>query len=126
MAQVQTPTAPASSVKDTLLLITALIAVLGSIVAFYWFDEAPLLARVGMVVAGVVAGGALLWVSSYGHAFVEFFQAARVELRKVVWPSREMTGKTTVWVFVFAALMGFGFFLLDMLLGWMTRAIGGM
>ena len=126
MAQVQTPTAPASSAKDTLLLITALVAVLAGIVAFYWFDESPLLARVGMVVAGVVAGGGLLWVSSYGSAFVEFFQAARVELRKVVWPTREMTGKTTLWVFVFAAAMGFGFFLLDMLLGWMTRAIGGL
>jgi preprotein translocase subunit SecE len=126
MAQVQTPTAPVSSAKDTLLLIAALVAVLASIVAFYWFDESPLLARVGMVVGGVVVGGGLLWLSSYGHAFVEFFQAARVELRKVVWPSREMTGKTTLWVFVFAAAMGVGFFLLDMLLGWMTRAIGGI
>ena len=88
MAQVQTPTAPASSAKDTLLLIAALAAVLAGIVTFYWFDESPLLARVGMVLAGVVVGGALLWVSSYGHAFVEFFQAARVELRKVVWPTR--------------------------------------
>src|SRR5579871_1374371 len=108
MAQVQTPTAPVSSAKDTLLLITALVAVLASIVAFYWFDESPLLARVGMVVVGVVVGGGLLWLSSYGHAFVEFFQAARVELRKVVWPTREMTGKTTLWVFIFAAAMGVG------------------
>ncbi len=68
---------------------------LGGIVAFYWFDEQALLLRVGMVIVGLAAGAGLLWFSSYGREFVQFAQAARVELRKVVWPSRTETVQTT-------------------------------
>jgi preprotein translocase subunit SecE len=124
MTQVQTPPASASG-KDVALLITAMAAVLGGIVAFYWFEELPLLARVPMVLGGIAAGAGLVWLSSYGDDFWEFAQAARVELRKVVWPTRDATVKTTGVVFFFALMMGVFFFLLDMLLTWMTRFVGG-
>ena len=124
MAEVQTP-ASVSTTKDAALAILAVIAILGGIVAFYWYDELPLVARVGMVVAGVLVGGGLAWLSSYGHEFVQFFQLARIELRKVVWPSREETVQTTVVMFIFAAAMGVFFFGLDWVLTWMTRFIGG-
>ena len=88
-------------------------------------DEMPLLARVGMVVAGVAAGAGLAWLSSYGHEFLQFFHLARIELRKVVWPGREETIQTTVVVFIFAAAMGVFFFGLDWVLTWMTRFLGG-
>ena len=124
MAEVQTPTS-VSTTKDAALGILAVIAILGGIVAFYWYDELALVARVGMVVAGVAVGGGLAWLSSYGHEFVQFFQLARIELRKVVWPSREETVQTTVVVFIFAAAMGVFFFGLDWVLTWMTRFLGG-
>ena len=124
MAEVQT-SASVSTTKDVALAILAVIAILGSIVAFYWYDELPLVARVGMVIAGVAVGGGLAWLSSYGHEFVQFFQLARIELRKVVWPSREETVQTTVVVLIFAAAMGVFFFGLDWVLTWMTRFIGG-
>jgi preprotein translocase subunit SecE len=66
-----------------------------------------------------------MWLSWYGKEFVQFAQAARVELRKVVWPARQETMQTTVVVFVFAGLMGVFFFLLDLALTWMTRFLGG-
>jgi preprotein translocase subunit SecE len=123
MAEVQTPAV--SSFKDTALLILAIIAILGGIAAFYWFDELALALRIGMVVAGIAAGAGLIWLSAYGQEFVLFAQAARVELRKVVWPTQQETRNTTLVVFVFAAAMGFFFFLLDWVLTWMTRFLGG-
>ena len=123
MAEVQTPAV--SSSKDNALLSLSIIAILGGIAAFYWFDEQALLLRVGMVVLGLAAGAGLLWLSTYGKEFVQFAQAARVELRKVVWPSREETVQTTVVVFIFAAAMGVFFFGLDWVLTWMTRFLGG-
>jgi preprotein translocase subunit SecE len=123
MAEVQTP--QGASAKDTALAIFAVVAILGGIVAFYWYDEMALPWRVGMVVIGLAAGAALAWFSSYGREFIQFGQAARVELRKVVWPGREETVQTTVVVFIFATLMGFFFFLLDLALSWMTRFLGG-
>ncbi len=123
MAEVQTP--PGASAKDTALAILSIAGVLGGIVAFYWYDEEPLPLRVGMVVIGLAAGVGLAWLSSYGREFLQFAQAARVELRKVVWPQREETIQTTVVVFIFAALMGVFFWALDWLLTLMTRFLGG-
>jgi preprotein translocase subunit SecE len=123
MAEVQTPAV--SSSKDSALLTVSIIAILGGIAAFYWFDEMPLLLRVGMVILGLAVGAGLLWLSTYGREFVQFAQAARVELRKVVWPQREETIQTTVVVFIFAALMGVFFWALDWLLTLMTRFLGG-
>jgi preprotein translocase subunit SecE len=124
MAEVQTPTVSSSS-KDNVLLAVSIIAILGGIAAFYWFDEQALLLRIGMVILGLAAGAGLLWLSSYGKEFVLFAQAARVELRKVVWPSRDETFKTTYVVIGFAIVMGLFFFVLDWILTWMTRFLGG-
>ena len=124
MAEVQTP-AVSSSSKDNALLTASIFAILGGIAAFYWFDEQALVLRVGMVILGLAAGAGLLWLSSYGKEFVLFAQAARVELRKVVWPSRDETFKTTYVVIGFAIVMGLFFFVLDWILTWMTRFLGG-
>jgi preprotein translocase subunit SecE len=123
MAEVQTPTVP--KFKDTALLVFSVIAILSGIAAFYWFDQDPLLLRVGMVVLGLAAGAGLMWLSIYGKEFILFAQAARVELRKVVWPNRTETFQTTYVVIGFAILMGLFFFVLDLMLTWMTRFLGG-
>jgi preprotein translocase subunit SecE len=123
MAEVQTP--PGASATDTVLMSLSVLAILGGIWAFYWFDDQPLALRVVMVLAGVLAGIGLAWFSWYGREFWQFALAARVELRKVVWPEREETIKTTYVVFIFAIAMGVFFFLLDLVLTWMTRFLGG-
>jgi preprotein translocase subunit SecE len=123
MAEVQTPAV--SSSKDNALLFLSIAAILGGIAAFYVYDEWPLALRIGMVVVGLAAGAGLMWLSSYGREFVQFFQAARVELRKVVWPDRQETIRTTYIVFGFAIAMGLFFFVLDWVLTWMTRLLGG-
>jgi preprotein translocase subunit SecE len=123
MAEVQTPTV--SSSKDNALLVLSIVAILGGIAAFYWYDELALVLRIGMVVLGLAAGAGLLWLSSYGREFVQFAQAARVELRKVVWPNRTETFQTTYVVIGFAIVMGVFFFVLDWILTWMTRLLGG-
>lgn len=123
MAEVQT--APVASAKDTALMSASVLVLLGGIWAFYWYDDQSLTLRVAMVVIGVVAGLGLAWLSWYGREFWLFAQAARIELRKVVWPEREETIKTTYVVFVFAILMGVFFWALDWLLTYLTRLLTG-
>jgi preprotein translocase subunit SecE len=123
MADVQE--APSASFKDSALLMSSIVAIIVGIAAFYWYDEMALPLRVGMVVAGLAVGAGLLWLSSYGRDFVQFARAARVELRKVVWPGRTETIQTTYVVFGFAIAMGLFFFFLDWALTWMTRFLGG-
>jgi preprotein translocase subunit SecE len=123
MAEVQTPAG--ASAKDTALMTLSGVALLAGIVAFYWYDELALPFRIAMVVAGLAAAAGLAALSWYGHEFWQFAIAARIELRKVVWPEREETIKTTYVVFIFAIAMGVFFWLLDMGLTYLTRLLGG-
>ncbi|NNM61983.1 MAG: preprotein translocase subunit SecE [Steroidobacteraceae bacterium] len=123
MAEPQTSSDTSS--RDTALIVLALLAIFGGIVAFYWYGERPLLLRVAMVVGGVVVGLGLAWASSFGRDFWRFALVSRVELRKVVWPGREETIRMTTVVFFFAVVMGVFFWGLDWVLTWMTRLLTG-
>ena len=123
MAEVQTPAV--ASAKDTTLLTLSILALFAGIGAFYWYDEQALPIRIAMVIAGLVAAAGLIWFSWYGREFRQFALAARIELRKVVWPEREETIKTTYVVFIFAIVMGLFFWGLDWGLTWLTRLLSG-
>ena len=123
MAEVQAP--EGASAKDTALMILSIVALLAGVVAFYWYEEDPLALRLAMVGSGVIVAVGLVWISWYGREFWQFAQAARVELRKVVWPSREDTWKTTLLVIVFASLLGVFFWVLDLILTWLIRLLTG-
>ena len=123
MAEVQTPAG--ASARDTVLMMLSVVALLAGIVAFYWFEEQALPIRIAMVVVGLTAGAGLMWFTWYGREFRQFVLAARIELRKVVWPERDETVKTTYVVFGFAIVMGLFFWLLDMGLTFLTRLLGG-
>ena len=75
----------------------------------------------GLAVAALAAGVLALWQRVPASSCV----SARVELRKIVWPTREETGMTTLIVFVFVAIAGVFFWGLDLLLAWATRALTG-
>ena len=123
MAEVQTPAG--ASARDTVLMMLSVVVLLAGIVAFYWFEEQMLPIRIAMVVVGLAAGAGLMWFTWYGREFWQFVLAARIELRKVVWPERDETVKTTYVVFGFAIVMGLFFWLLDMGLTFLTRLLGG-
>jgi preprotein translocase subunit SecE len=123
MAEVQTP--PGASTKDTALITLSIFLLFGGIWAFYWFDDRPLPLRIAMVVGGLAAGLGLAWFSWYGREFWQFALASRIELRKVVWPERDETIKTTYVVFAFAIVMGLFFWGLDWVLTWLTRFLTG-
>ena len=123
MAEVQTP--PGASGKDTALMSLSILVLLAGIGAFYWYDDRALTVRIAMVIGGLGVGVGLAWFSWYGREFWQFAQVARVELRKVVWPSRDETVKTTYVVFIFAIAMGVFFWGLDWVLTWLTRLLTG-
>lgn len=85
-----------------LLVIVLLTAAVGG---NYYFDQASVLIRaVGVVVAVIVA---LLIASKTGKGtkFVNFASEARIEVRKVVWPTRQETTQTTMIVMVATFVM---------------------
>jgi preprotein translocase subunit SecE len=109
----------AASSADTAKLVIATLLVIAGIAGYYLLDNIWL--RWGSVVAGLALGGLVVAFSNYGRQLWTFTEAARVELRKVVWPTRDETLKTTVAVFVFVTLAGLFFWVLDLVLAWATR-----
>jgi len=114
-----------STVVDTAKLLTAAIMVVAGIGGYYWYAELPTAVRLLMVLGGVAASAGLLFWSAQGQVLWQFIQGSRIELRKMVWPTRQETVQTTIVVFVFVLLLGVFFWLVDMLLAWATRHLTG-
>jgi len=108
---------------DAAKLAVAIAVVIGSIVGYYYYaDYSSLLRTIGLLV-GFAAAVVIGMQSVQGRELWRFIQASRVEMRKVVWPTREEAIQTTVAVLLFALIMGVFFWLLDLFLLWGTRMI---
>jgi len=110
---------------DTVKLIIALLIAVAAMAAFYIFPEQSLLFRVGglLLGAGVAVGIALQ--TAKGRNIWGFFHGAQIEVRKVVWPTRQETVQTTLIVVVVVILISIVLWLLDMFLGWTIGALMG-
>ena len=51
--------------------------------------------------------------SAQGNRLWHFIQGSRVEIRKVVWPTKQETTQTAIAVFVFTLIMMLFFWVLD-------------
>jgi len=110
---------------DTAKLAGAVAIALVGFVAYYYFGDASVALRsLGVLVAVGIAVFVGLQ-SAQGQSLWRFVQAARAELRRVVWPTREETIQTTIAVLVFALIMGVFFWLLDLGLLYATSKITG-
>ncbi len=110
---------------DTAKLAAAVAIALVGFVAYYYFGDASVALRsLGVLVAVGIAVFVGLQ-SAQGQTLWRFIQAARAELRRVVWPTREETIQTTIAVLVFALIMGVFFWLLDLGLLYATSKITG-
>lgn len=106
---------------DVLKLVAAALVAVAGFVAFYYFGNLPVWARWLMVLAALVAGAFVALQSTQGGQFWQFVQSSRIELRKVVWPSKDESWKLTLLVFVVVLILGVFFWILDSALGWVTR-----
>ena len=102
------------------------LAVAG-IAAYYYFTKQASAARFGMVVAGFIAGVAVIWTSGPGQRLVAFLKDAVAETKRVTWPTRKETVQMTGIVFVFAIVSAIllwvtdkslEYVIFDLILGW--------
>ena len=123
---------PATSVADVVKQVFSVVFVIAGIAAFYYFStdhsyfkEVRLLYRVlGLVVIVLMALGLML-TTDFGRAVWSFVLESRQEVRKVVWPTREETMRTTLLVFAMVSIVGLILWLLDMFLFWGVRLLTG-
>ena len=116
---------PDATAADKAKAVVAVLLVLGGITGYYLLSAQPGWVRWLVVLAGLVLAAALIAVSAYGRGLRQFWLDARVELRKIVWPTRQETGQVTLAVFIFVIVAGVFFWLVDLGLAWATRALSG-
>jgi preprotein translocase subunit SecE len=115
-----------SGVLDTIKLLIAAAAIIGGLYSYYFFEfEMALPLRVLLVLGGTGLGIAIAMTSTQGQRLWAFIQGSRVEIRKVVWPTKQETTQTSIAVFVFTLVMMVFFWLLDSGLLWLTRQFVG-
>jgi len=112
-----------SSTLDTLKMASAVAILLSSVISFYYFSELSVLIRVLAVIFSVILSLMIFFSTQRGIIFWDFLQGSRVEMRKVVWPTKQETIQTTLTVFVFVLVLGIFFWLLDFLLLYITTSI---
>jgi len=120
-----TPQQGVGSGADTVKLVVAILLVIAGIAAFYVLQTQSDWVRWGAVAAGIALAVAVFASSARGRAVWQFALDSRLELRKVVWPTRQETTTTTVAVFIFAIVMGLFFWSLDLFLSWATKFLTG-
>ena len=115
-----------SGVLDIIKLLIAAAALVGGLYGYYFYENnLALPLRVLMVLGGAGAGIGIAMTSTQGHRLWHFIQGSRVEIRKVVWPTRSETTQTSIAVFVFALIMALFFWALDSGLLWLTQKLVG-
>ena len=110
---------------ETIKLALAVLIVLSGVIGFYYFsDQSTLLRTVGLLICVLVSGFIALQTDK-GRSMWLFFQDAQIEVRKVVWPTRQETVQTTLIVIVVVIFVAIILWLLDMFLGWAVRSLLG-
>jgi len=110
---------------DALKSGVALLLVAGAIGGFYYFGQYSTLLRVIGLLVVIGLALAVFLQTSQGRSAREFIHEARVEIRKVVWPTRKETVQTTSIVIAMVAAVAVFLWLLDMLLAWGMRTVIG-
>ncbi len=108
-------------VKWLVVVVLLVAATLGN----HYLTDLSVFLRWGGVVVVALAALVLALTTGKGRSFIELLKEARVEARKIVWPTRQETWQTTLIVgavVIVTSLMLWG---IDSLFGWAVSAIIG-
>lgn len=108
-------------------LVTAVL-LLATMVGNYYYSDISMLWRTGAWLIILAVAGFVASTTRKGRWVVEFFRDSRMELRKVVWPTREEVTQTTIFVGIMVIVLALFLWGMDgilvWLIGWLTGQRG--
>jgi preprotein translocase subunit SecE len=110
---------------DKVKLAAAIVIVIAGVAGYYVLANQATWMRWLPVIGSLALAAVVVAFSRYGNEFRRFVELARIELRKIVWPTRQETLQTTLVVFGFVIVAGLFFWVLDLVLAWATKALTG-
>ncbi|TKB49572.1 preprotein translocase subunit SecE [Ferrimonas aestuarii] len=111
---------------DSLKWGVVVLVLLAAVVGNYYFDTVSVLVRAIGVVVAIAAALGIAATTVKGKNAWEFAQESRLEVRKVVWPTRQETMQTTLIVFVVTAILALFLWGLDAVLVRLVSFITGV
>ena len=105
----------------TILAIAIVIAAL----ALYYVNPLNFntLTKVLITLLWFVIAGVVFIKSTQGDRFLHFLRETRIELRKVVWPTREETAKTTGIIMIAVVVVAIFLWIIDAFFTWGVQSI---
>jgi preprotein translocase subunit SecE len=112
-------------VLDIVKQVFSVLLLIAGVAGFYYFSGYSTLYRVIGLLVIVMAVLVLMLTTNIGRNVWGFFLESRQEVRKVVWPTRDETTRTTMLVIAMVFTVGIILWLLDMFLFWGVRLLTG-
>lgn len=106
------------------LVVGTLLA--GLVYGYGAYDEVSVLYRALAAVTIVVVALGIAATTEKGQIFLTFAKDARIEVRKVVWPSRQEVVRMTLVILFATAVVGLMLYLIDMMLVWAIGLVTGI
>lgn len=119
---------PVNTKLDWLKWLVAVLLLIAGLVANYYYNSQPWPLRLlgWLVLLGIIA--AIVLQTYQGKQALSFARESRMELRKVVWPTRQETVQTTVFVAIMVVVLALILWCVDSylmwLIGWLTGQRG--
>jgi preprotein translocase subunit SecE len=117
--------ATASFKFDKLKWVLVGLLLSAGIIGFYYFAEQSLLLRVISLLAIVGISTYIASTTQKGQSTLGFLKETNLEVRRVVWPTRDETIKMTGVVILMVVLVAFIIWGVDSILFWLVRIFTG-
>ena len=111
--------------ESSIVMMVSILIVLGSFVLYY---QDPLglnttLYKVLVLLVGLVLAAFVFFKAPQGIRLSSFTKETKIELRKVVWPTRDETVKTTGMIMVAVVIVAIFLWIVDAILTWAVQLL---
>ncbi len=111
--------------ESSLGMYLSILIVIASLVVFY-LDPLGLITtlyKVLVLLAGLVVAGLVFFKTPQGNRLAIFAKETKIELRKVVWPTRNETVKTTGMIMVAVIIVAIFLWIVDAFFSWIVQLL---
>ncbi|NAW67588.1 preprotein translocase subunit SecE [Photobacterium halotolerans] len=115
-----------SSSMDGLKWVVVFALLAAAVVGNYLYSDVSVALRAAAVVVLVAAAGGVAALTAKGKTAITFARESRMEVRKVVWPTRQEATQTTFIVLAVTVIMALALWGIDGIMVRLVRLVTGV
>ena len=115
-----------SSGMDGLKWVVVFALLAAAVVGNYLYSDVSVVLRAAAVVVLVAAAGGIAALTAKGKTAIAFARESRMEVRKVVWPTRQEATQTTFIVLAVTVIMALALWGIDGIMVRLVRLVTGV